>query len=119
MGHAGVDYVKAVTWWYSDQTELGNPHDKLDLYLERFDGTNWVTVASDNSNDNKQRVFAVATQYPHRLRVFGRAVTNTTTNCGSPGIRVFHAILTEDNARDDVDGQGQPELLAIRPEVMP
>lgn len=114
-----VDYIKVVTTWYDDRMEQGTPHDKLDLYVEKFDGTNWVVVASDTSDDSKQRVFLETENAPYRIRIYGRDVTNTTSNCGSPGIRVTHAVLVEDNARDDVDSNGVPTLSTIRPEVMP
>ncbi|MEQ1507972.1 MAG: hypothetical protein ABMB14_37435, partial [Myxococcota bacterium] len=101
---AAVDYLKAVSWWYDHDHDDGNPHDKIDLSLQQKVGTQWLTVVGGVSatDDNRQRVYVTGVAgSTYRLRLYGRSVVGSGEGCGTNGNKVYHALVFEDNARDD------------------
>jgi hypothetical protein len=104
---SGVDYIKATTWTYDHDHDdvAGNGHDEFGLRLRRLDSGTWSTAVTDDSADNKHRVFYDGTDISSaeawRLRIYGADVTSDNEGCGTDSNRVFYALLWEDNARDD------------------
>jgi hypothetical protein len=105
---AGVDYIKATTWWYDHghDNSPGAGHDKYTLQLQRLNGSIWTNYRTDASEDNKQRVFYDSVASPPgsgewRLRITGADVSSDGEGCGTNSNRVHWAVLFEENDRDD------------------
>jgi hypothetical protein len=124
---AGVDYIKATTWWYDrdhdDVQGLGHKgNDQYRLELERWDSSSssWDVVATDDSADNKQRVFFTGDGLSSggdifQLRITGMVVDSGLEGCGTNANRVYYALMYEDNARND--GNALDVYVRPHPEV--
>lgn len=100
-----VDYLKVVAWWYDHDHDDGNPHDKIDLRIQKqvISGV-WTTPShwKSETDDNKQRVYATdVTGEVVRFQLSGRSVSGSDEGCGTDANKVYWALLWEDNARDD------------------
>jgi len=96
-----ADYIKATTWWYDKNHDVGLDHAKVDLGLEYWNGM-WMGIQTGATNDNKQRVLHDAPAGSSwRLRITGRSIATDIEGCGSNAVRVYYAWMYEDNARDD------------------
>ncbi len=104
-----VDYIKAVAFHYDDDFHDTNqpPLDWVRMELQsRPTGTTeaWQTVRQDWSRDNRHRVFYdIQANTDYRLFFDGTNIESDNQGCGTDGTRVHFAVLTEDNARDDID----------------
>lgn len=56
---------------------VGTPSSDPDLYLEQWNGSAWVTVASSTTRTNRERVVYNGTAGTYRLRIYGYAGTGT------------------------------------------
>lgn len=56
---------------------FGTPSTDTDLYLERWDGAAWVTVASSGTTSNQERVVYNAPAGIYRFRIYAYAGTGT------------------------------------------
>lgn len=99
------DSFKAVIWWYDRRMHDSNAQqiDNIDLYLKRTGGS--TLQSSTDGYDNKERVYyrdvggkAV------KLEIRGQNVTADNAGCGSNSMKVYFAVLFEDDDRDDADG---------------
>lgn len=101
----GVDVLKVVLWWYDDRhdTTLGSSHDKVDLYL--WDNP-FLPFATDESNDNKKRLFwsGMTGGEDYVITAVGRSVTSDTSGCGTNSMRVYYAWFYESSARETSEG---------------
>lgn len=99
------DSAKAVIWWY-DRRMHDSPNqaiDNIDLRLKTVAG---VTLqSSTDPYDNKERVYyrdvggkAV------KMEITGQNVSADNAGCGTNSMKVYFAILVEDDDRDDADG---------------
>ena len=100
-----VDYLKAVIFYYDSRHDLvsSNALDDIDLRLRKTNGT--LLRSSISSFDNKERVFYTDPGgMAVKLEVSGWNVTADNAGCGSNSMRVYYAVIWEDNDRDDSTG---------------
>lgn len=111
-----VDIIKIVAYVYDpDHDEYsGRLHDLVDLSLVRWGGAWSEVLLTDDSSDNKKRVYAEGPFAPqvHGIRLSGRHVdTRAFQGCQDKEIRVHYGWLHEDTDQEPEEG-----LELIRPE---
>jgi len=107
---SGVDYIKAVAWWYdrSHGQTPGAGHDTYKLVIQRYDDStsSWEVVSNDNAGDSRLRAIYAGSDIDDGTETFrvglrGMDVDSDDEGCGTDSNNVYYAILWEDNARND------------------
>jgi hypothetical protein len=120
---ADVDRLRVVAWFYDKRFAENSSFflDNINIVLRDHDTGAQIAEDSLNEhgeNDNKLRLQATGAQIGGRkLRVdfVGATVSNDEVGCGANSMKVFFAILFEDNDRDDSDGPGYSFCLGAAP----
>lgn len=102
---ADVDSAKAVIWWYDRRMQNASSQaiDNIDLRLSTTTGM--TLQSSTDPYDNKERVYyRDVGGHAIQLEIIGQSVTADNAGCGSNSMKVYFAILVEDDDRDDADG---------------
>jgi hypothetical protein len=99
---AGTGILRVVSWNYDHRHDDGvsQDHDNVDLAVQRYPGSFWLTTANDTSSDNKHRIHVDSPNAgPARIRLYGRDVTSDDEGCGTNSTMVWYAWFYESNSR--------------------